>query len=181
LEDEFGLDQIAESLGRARSAIQKWFDAYREGGVEKLLTKSKGNGPEGVVPEHVFEQMKQMNLLRKSGHRKCIMEHNPMTGKRYSEEFKNDAVRHWIESGKSGEEVARELGISKWSLKRWKTAYLKRLDGKAQKDSAEMKPSEMEAEIRRLRKELRHVEEQREILKKAVIFFGQDNERNSRL
>ena len=103
-----------------------------------------------------------------------------MNGKRYSEEFKNDAVRHWIESGKSAEEVAGELGVSVWSLRRWKTVYLKKLDGKPEKDSAQMKPSEMEAEIRRLRKELRHVEEQREILKKAVIFFGQDSERNSR-
>jgi transposase len=57
LEGELGLEQIAASVGRARSAIQRWFDAYREGGVEKLLIKSKGNGPEGVVPEPVLEEM----------------------------------------------------------------------------------------------------------------------------
>jgi transposase-like protein len=50
------------------------------------------------------------------------------------------------------------------------------MDGNAAA-GAEMKPSEMEAEIRRLRKELRETQEQREILKKAVIFFGQDSQR----
>lgn len=103
-----------------------------------------------------------------------------MTGKRYSEEYKNDAVRHWMETNKSAETVASELGISVWSLRRWKTAYLKKLDGRDQPDSTQMKPSEMEAEIRRLRKQLRETEQQREILKKAVIFFGQDSERGSR-
>jgi transposase len=101
-----------------------------------------------------------------------------MTGKRYSEEYKNDAVRHWME--KSAERVASELGISVWSLRRWKTAYLKKLDGRDQPDSTQMKPSEMETEIRRLRKQLRETEQQREILKKAVIFFGQDSEKGSR-
>ena len=57
LEGELELEQIAESVGRARSAIQRWFDADREGGVEKLRTKSKGNGPDGVVPKAVLEEM----------------------------------------------------------------------------------------------------------------------------
>jgi transposase len=108
------------------------------------------------------------------------MKHDPMTGKRYSQEYKDDAVRHWMESGKRAEDVAEDLGISTWSLRRWKTAYLKQLDGGSQSDSSQMKPSEMEAEIRRLRKELRDTQQQREILKKAVIFFGQDSERGSR-
>lgn len=57
LEGELELEQIGESVGRARSAIQRWFDAYREGGVEKLLTKGKGIGPAGVVPAHVLMEM----------------------------------------------------------------------------------------------------------------------------
>ena len=100
-----------------------------------------------------------------------------MKGKRYSQEFKDDAVRHWIKSGKSADEVARGLGVTTWSLRRWKSQALKEMDGKALSEGASMKPSEMEAEIRRLRKELRETQEQREILKKAVIFFGQDSQR----
>ena len=57
LEGELDLEEIARSVGHARSAIQRWFDAYRQGGVELLLTKSKGNGPQGVVPEDVLEEM----------------------------------------------------------------------------------------------------------------------------
>ena len=41
--------------------------------------------------------------------------------------------------------------------------------------------SEMEAEIRRLRRELWETQEQREILKKAVIFFGQDSQKKPHL
>lgn len=44
-----------------------------------------------------------------------------MKGRRYSQEPKDDAVRHWIKSGKSAEEVARELGMTTWGLRRWKT------------------------------------------------------------
>jgi len=109
------------------------------------------------------------------------MKHDPMKGKRYSKEFKDDAVRHWMESGRRAEEVSEGLGISTWSLRRWKAAFLKDMDGEhAAVGGAVMKPSEMEAEIRRLRKELRETEEEREILKKAVIFFGQDNQKKSR-
>ena len=57
LEGELSLDKIAASVGRSRASIQIWFNAYREGGVEKLLTKSKGNGPDGEVPGHVLEEM----------------------------------------------------------------------------------------------------------------------------
>ena len=57
LEGELGLDQIGKAVGHARSTVQRWLDAYREGGVEKLLRKSKGNGPEGAVPEPVLEEM----------------------------------------------------------------------------------------------------------------------------
>ena len=99
-----------------------------------------------------------------------------MKGKRYSQEFKDDAVRHWIKSGQSADEVARGLGVTTWSLRRWKAQKLHEMDGNAAA-GAEMKPSEREAEIRRLRKELRETQEQREILKKAVIFFGQDSQR----
>lgn len=104
-----------------------------------------------------------------------------MTGKRYSKEFKADAVRHWIKGGKPAEEVATSLGISTWSLRRWKAEALKGMDGQAVVAGAEMKPSEMEAEIRRLRRELWETQEQREILKKAVIFFGQDSQKKPHL
>ena len=103
-----------------------------------------------------------------------------MKGKRYSQEFKDGAFRHWIKSGNSADEVARGLGVTTWSLRRWKAEALKAMDGKAA-PGAEMKPSEMEAELRRLRKELWETREQRDILKKAVILFGQESQRRPHL
>jgi transposase-like protein len=72
-----------------------------------------------------------------------------MKGNRYSQEFKEDAVWHWIKSGKSADEVARGLGVTTWSLRRWRMQLVHEMDGNAAA-GAEMKPSEMEAEIRRL-------------------------------
>src|SRR5438093_1208382 len=45
LEGEESLEQIAVAVGRARSTIQLWFDLYREGGIEGLLSLHRGKGP----------------------------------------------------------------------------------------------------------------------------------------
>ena len=87
-------------------------------------------------------------------------------------------MRHLITSGGSVSEVARELGATSYSLGRWKAKYLEEADKAA--TGSGRKPSEVEAENRSLRKELARVTEQREILKKALVFFGQESERGSR-
>ena len=46
--------------------------------------------------------------------------------RQYSEEFKKEAVEYSLSSGKTAEEVARDLGISPHNLKRWRTKYRKR-------------------------------------------------------
>ena len=52
LEGELTLEQIAAQLGRARSSIQQWFDAFRRGGVEALLSLKRGKGPPSrLTPE----------------------------------------------------------------------------------------------------------------------------------
>ena len=97
------------------------------------------------------------------------------TRKKYDTQFKEDAVQLLISSGRKVKEVATELGIERSSLGRWRREYLHRLDGATVADSAtEMKPSEMEKEIRNLRKELNYVKEQRDILKKAISIFSRD-------
>jgi transposase len=45
LEGELDLEAIANAVGRARSSIQSWFDAFREGGLAKLLELHRGQGP----------------------------------------------------------------------------------------------------------------------------------------
>ena len=43
--------------------------------------------------------------------------------KRYDEAFKRSAVEHWLLSGKSGRQIASELGINEQSLKQWKQKF----------------------------------------------------------
>jgi len=79
--------------------------------------------------------------------------------KRYEEAFKRQAVEHWLRSGKSGTQIAKELGISYPSLKEWK----RRCGGDAAPQRADL-----EAENRALCAELARVREQRDILKKTL-------------
>jgi len=44
----------------------------------------------------------------------------PVKGQHYDREFQDDAVRYWMSSGKTRKQVAAELGVSPWSLNRWK-------------------------------------------------------------
>jgi transposase len=87
------------------------------------------------------------------------------TRKKFDDEFKKDAVRLLISSGRKLKDVAAELGIDRSLLGRWRLEHLRGLD--AGTESKGMIPSEMEEEIRRLRKELAYAQEQRDILKKA--------------
>ena len=88
-----------------------------------------------------------------------------MSKKRYTEEFKIEAVRQIIDRGYSVVEVAQRLGTTTHSLYAWKKKY--------GPDSAEHQAkTENEQEIRRLKKELRRVTEERDILKKAAVYFA---------
>ena len=44
LENELGIREIAGQLGRAHQTVQDWFNLFREGGLDLLLKKDKGNG-----------------------------------------------------------------------------------------------------------------------------------------
>lgn len=88
------------------------------------------------------------------------------TGARYyDEDFKRRAVEMTL-SGRGPTEVARDLGIPRSCLTRWKKAYLESADSAA--PAGAPKPSEQDAEIRRLRKENAYIREQNEILKKTI-------------
>ena len=90
--------------------------------------------------------------------------------RQYSEEFKKDAVGHSITSEKSVEEVAGDLGIAHSNLRRWRTQYGK--NGElAFPRNGKQRPTPQEEEIRRLKKELDEVKQERDILKKALAIF----------
>ena len=82
-----------------------------------------------------------------------------MSSKRYPEEFKIEAVRQVVERGHSVAEVASRLGMTTHSLYSWKLRYGPRSDEQQAKTSDEM-------EIKELKKELKRVTEERDILKK---------------
>ena len=87
--------------------------------------------------------------------------------RQYSEEFKKDAVSHSLTSEKTVEEVARDLGIAHSNLRRWRAQYSKRGE-LAFPGKGKQRLTPQEEEIRRLKKELGEVRQERDILKKAL-------------
>ena len=91
--------------------------------------------------------------------------------KRYSPEFKRDAVELVRSSGRGVTEVARELGVSPEGLRGW--VKQARIDA-GQNSGGELTSAERE-ELRELRRKTREQEQVISILKKAAAFFAQDN------
>lgn len=89
--------------------------------------------------------------------------------KKYSREFKLEAVKQVVEHGRSVTEVADGLGINRNLLTRWKS-QLQAAGEFAFPGNGN--PSEAEAEIRRLKRELATARQERDILKKAAAYFA---------
>jgi transposase len=90
--------------------------------------------------------------------------------RQYSEEFKKDAVGHSLTSEKTVVEVAQDLGIAHSNLRRWHAQYSK--NGElAFPGKGKQRLTPQEEEIRRLKKELDEVKQERDILKKALAIF----------
>lgn len=78
----------------------------------------------------------------------------------FTEDFKRDAVLQITERGYPVAEVAARLGISKYSLYEWKKRYAK--------PAAAARDDDQAAEVRRLKRELQRVTEERDILKRMA-------------
>lgn len=90
--------------------------------------------------------------------------------KQYTPEFKREAVQLWQTSGKAAAEIEADLGIGHGLLYRWKREMHHQATAAADGSAAES------AEIRRLKRELALVKQERDILKKAVGIFSRANE-----
>ena len=90
----------------------------------------------------------------------------------YPKEFKQDAVRLVVDQRYSCPEVGRRLGVASSNVSRWVRQYRQE-----QQDLNEggAPRKELEAEIRRLKKENKRLEMEREILKKAAAFFAKES------
>ena len=93
-----------------------------------------------------------------------------MSSKRYPEEFKIEAVKQVTEKGHNVADVAVRLGTTAHSLYAW----IKRYDPQQPKTITEANASL--AELAKLRKELQRVTEERDILKKAAVYFASQSQ-----
>ena len=86
----------------------------------------------------------------------------------FTPEFKAEAVRVVRTSGKSIGAVARELDLTETALRAW----VKQAAIDEQRDPQGPLTSDERAELARLRRELRAVEQERDFLKKATAYFA---------
>jgi transposase len=91
------------------------------------------------------------------------------TRREFSPEFKDEAVKLVINTGRTVAEVARELGVLEATLGRWVKAFRDR------QDTGDGALTESErTELVRLRKENEDLKQDRAFLKKASLFFAQE-------
>ena len=89
------------------------------------------------------------------------------TRRKYTEDFKRDAVALVTEQGYKVSEAARSLGIGDNLLRRWKQEFEEEATGN------QLSTDERE-ELKRLRKEVRNLRMEKEILKKASAYFAKE-------
>ena len=92
----------------------------------------------------------------------------PKTRPPYPAEFREEAVRPALTSGKRTSEIAADLGVSYESLRKWIKQH--QVDGG---NAPGLTTSERE-ELRKLRRENRILKEEREILRKAAAYFARE-------
>jgi transposase len=92
-----------------------------------------------------------------------------MSGQRYTPEFKDEAVRQVVERGYSVADIAQRLGVSVHSLYKWVNAVK---PGKSEEQAEELAIAKRE--VLKLRAEMRRLEEERDILKKAARYFARE-------
>lgn len=95
--------------------------------------------------------------------------------KHYSREFKLEVIRQSNESGKSASQIARELNIPSHNVYKWRDEA-KRLKEGAWPGIGRIASSYKDGELRRLRIENDKLRQERDILKKTIIFFAKDQE-----
>ena len=94
------------------------------------------------------------------------------TRRNYTKEFKADAVGLVVEQDYSSAEVGRRLGVSENNVNRWVRQYRDKNDSVSEDG---LTREQLEAELKRLRKENKRLEMEREILKKAAAFFANES------
>ena len=93
-----------------------------------------------------------------------------MARQKFSKEFKLEVVQASYQTDKSLSQFADDIGVGRSTLTNWRAQY-KRSGEQAFPGSGKQLPED--AELTRLKRELRHARQERDILKKALAFFAQ--------
>jgi transposase len=96
----------------------------------------------------------------------------PRKRRQFTEEFKQDAVRLVVSEDYSFAAAAKAVGVGEQSLRKWHA----RLAPKPPPCGEDASQDELREEIKRLRRELRRAEMEREILKKATAYFAKESQ-----
>ena len=92
--------------------------------------------------------------------------------RRFSEEFKRDAVRLVVEEGYTIRAAAAAVGVSEQSLRTWHAKFAPVPEPCGENATSQ----QLREENKRLRKQLRKAELEREILKKATAYFAKESQ-----
>ena len=91
--------------------------------------------------------------------------------RKFTDEFKREAVRLVREGDSNVSQVARELDVTLSALRQW----VKQDEVNRRKGPPEALTTQEREELRTLRRRVRTLEEEREILKKAAAFFAKES------
>lgn len=94
--------------------------------------------------------------------------------KRYSKAFKLEAVRLLEQSGRPAAELARELGIRRNQLYKWKAQLSDKGEDAAFRGPGRNAAVDNRSELDQLKRKLAKLEEENAILKKAAAYFAKE-------
>ena len=92
-------------------------------------------------------------------------------GRRYDKQFKADAVA-LVKSGRTAVEVARDLGVSTWSVRYW---IRQTQQGQLCESKKLASETPEQREMRRMQQQIDYLSRQRDILKKALAIVSDSN------
>jgi len=94
--------------------------------------------------------------------------------RKYTDEFRRAAIKQVVDGGRAIRQVARSLEMSAGTLGNW-VAKANKGEALSKLPSGKPPPSELEAEVSRLRQEVARLKIEKEILKKAAAYFAKES------